>query len=716
MFPAYFAAFSDAATNSPTAVLRAHRPLRCMTLASAFVCILAIGVIAPTVTVAHDDPNAPGHQHGDHDPSDHDHSAEHVMTTRPDALVLPPPPEGDDVFHFVIYGDRTGGPPEGVQVLAQAVEDTNLLDPDLVMTVGDLVQGYNTSKEWLPQMTEFKDIANRLNMEWYPVAGNHDVYWRGQGETPAGQNEALYEKHFGPLWYSFQHKNAGFIVLYSDEGDRETHKKGFRSADLQNMSDEQFAFLDQALKELKDAEHVFVFLHHPRWVGQRYEGSNWPKVHKKLVAAGNVSAVFAGHIHRMRYDGEQDGIEYYALATTGGGLQANIPDAGYLHHLNMVTVRRDRISVAAIPVGAVIDPKQFTPEFLAQVDAARRIRPVQSSPELLLHADGACSGEVTMEIKNPGERDVDITLMNDSQTLRGGWQSSLDHSHFTLAAGDKKEFVFQFRRDPAALGSVNVPAVRMEIDVLSPTARVRLPAVTAPLKIALGQVPADYFTTEIDRCLLVKNENGAVRINSEDLKLPDGPMTLETWVRPIEIAGHHGVVAKTEQSEFAIFSDEGVPQFLIYLDGRYVAAKASDPMIADQWTHLAGVYDGDAVKLFVDGKLVAERPVRKKKVDGKETEPKQLRNEQPLYIGADPDRRGRPSRAIHGMVDEVRISKAAIYTESFSPEIRHTPTQQTVLLMHLDRAVGPFILDHSDSATSGVLGASSVLVKSPPKR
>jgi len=677
-------------------------------------CSFAVVLIAVSMVSgrswAHDDPNAPGHSHGDHE---HTHE---VMTTRPDAMVLPPPPEGDDVFHFVIYGDRTGGVPAGLKVLEQAVEDTNLLDPDLVMTVGDLIQGYNQTDEWLVQMQEYKDIADKLKMKWYPVAGNHDVYWRGEGPAPEGQHESNYEQHFGPLWYSFRHKNAGFIVLYSDEGDPVTNQKSFSVGELQNMSEEQLAFLDKALKDLDEADHVFVFLHHPRWIGGGYTGSNWPQVHEKLAAAGNVSAVFAGHIHHMRYDGDQDGIEYYALATTGGALQAEIPDAGYLHHLNMVSVRDDRITVSAIPIGGVMDPKQFTPEFLAEVGAARRIRPVQTSPALVLDADGSCRGEVTMEIKNPGTRDVDITLMNGPTTARSGWQSTLDHSHFTLAAGDEKQFTFQFRRDPASLGSINVPSVKMEMDVLSSTARVRLPDVNAPLKILPGQVPADYFESKTDRCLLVKNDDSAIRIDSSELKLPDGPMTLETWFRPSDITGYSGLIAKTQSSDFGFFSDEGVPVFSIHLGGRYVNVKAAEPMQVEQWTHLAGVYDGDTVKLFVDGAIVGSTTIRKKQSDGKEVVGKQERNKLPLFLGADPDSRGNPTRGVRGMIDEVRISKTAVYADSFTPAIRHTPTPDTVLLMHLDRSIGPFVLDHSDSASTGILGMSSVFVDSPPKR
>ena len=54
----------------------------------------------------------------------------HIHTSRTSPKILPLPKD-DDVFHFVVFGDRTGGPAEGIKILAQAVEDSNLLDPDL---------------------------------------------------------------------------------------------------------------------------------------------------------------------------------------------------------------------------------------------------------------------------------------------------------------------------------------------------------------------------------------------------------------------------------------------------------------------------------------------------------------------------------------------------------------------------------------------------------
>ena len=632
---------------------------------------------------------------------DHPHVPAEMFTTRENTGQPMPLPTGEDMFHFVVFGDRTGGPPEGIEVLKQAVIDTKLLDPDLVMTVGDLINGYNTRPEWMVEMQEFRDVMGGLNCPWYPVAGNHDIYWRGDGNPPAGEHESNYEKHFGPLWYAFTHKNAGFIVLYSDEGDLATGEKGFNEGSQQQMSPEQLDFLATSLKKFADLDHVLVFLHHPRWITQRYKGSNWPATEKLLTDAGNVTAVFAGHIHQMHYAGPANNrssvIQHYTLATTGGYLHGDLPDAGYLHHFNVVTVRPDRISVAAIPVGGVIDPKEFTQEFHDRIEAVEKIRPRRVDGEVVLNVDGSADGQLRYSFRNKSPLPAEVTV-----TIQAGadrWTLLPDHQHFELAAGGSHELAVSLAR-PAGVEWFEVPVMDVAVTAIGETSRIALAPFSVPLPIRIGAAPADFFENQTDRFLRVSSESSVVRIEAADHKFADGPMTIEAWVRPRETIGFRSVVANTELSGYSIFVDEGVPQFDLHVGGGYVTVKANDKLPTDRWSHVAGVFDGAKSTIYVDGQPVATSPA-----SGARKE-----NRLPLYIGAEPNGRGAPQRPFDGDIDEVRLTSAAVYDQAFEPPSRLGSTDDTVILMHMDAALGPFLISDGPRPVNGHLSESSALI------
>ena len=80
-----------------------------------------------------------------------------------------------------------------------------------------------------------------------------------------------------------------------------------------------------------------------------------------------------------------------------------------------------------------------------------------------------------------------------------------------------------------------------------------------------------------------------------------------------------------------------------------------------------------------------------------------------MFIGADPDGHGNPVREFAGQIDEVRLSTGVRYESEFKPQQRFERDKETLLLLHLDKAVGPFLRDDSDEpATALRLGEANI--------
>jgi hypothetical protein len=633
------------------------------------------------------------HRHGEPHPAAVDESR---FVTNRDGAALELPSE-EDAFFFVVFGDRTGGPVEGVSVLADAVRDTNLLEPDFVMTVGDLVEGYNTSGAWVEQMREFKGIMDELLCPWFPVAGNHDIYWRGEGR-PAGEHEADYEMNFGPLWYAFEHKSCWFIALYSDEANPETGERDFNKPECQRMSEEQVAWLGETLERAKGADHVFLFLHHPRWLGGNY-GDDWEKVHRMLVEAGNVTAVFGGHIHRMRYD-PRDGIEYVTLATVGGVQNGSVPDAGWLHQFDVVTVRKNQIALASLPVGEMMDVREITGSLANEAAGLASVRPVVSD-RVRVERDGSASAMVTASVTNTTSRPVEATVVVDSADSRWGvWP---DHQHQQIGPGATAEFSYQVDRlgDSMDVAFRDVE-VTLAMDMLAPGHRYSIPNSTTLVPLA-PDLPASSSTGD---ATALDVRQGAGRVESADIALPDGPFTLECWFEADSFGERTGLVSKTENSEYGIFVNNGRPSFSVFLDGRYAEAGADKPMLeAGRWHHGAGVFDGKQVRLYIDGELVgtAERSGRRRT------------NGFPLQIGADVDGQGMATSGFDGRIDEVRLSNVARYEgDRFEPVRRFEADASTLMLLHMEGATGAWLCDASGRGAHARLQDGASIVEIDP--
>jgi hypothetical protein len=592
-----------------------------------------------------------------------------------------PLPDEEDMFTFVVFGDRTGGPAEGISILADAVTDTNLFEPDLVMTVGDLVNGYNTTEPWMAQMREFRGVMDELLCPWFPVAGNHDVYWRGAGRPPQ-EHEDHYAEHFGPLWYAFDHKDCRFIVLYTDEANPTTGERNFSKPASQKMSPAQLSWLESTLEEAKDMKHVFVFLHHPRWLRGNY-GDDWSRVHTALANAGNVRACFAGHIHYMRYDGVKDGIEYVTLATIGGSQSGAVPEAGYLHQFHVVTVRQDGIALASVPVGETMDVRGITGAVARETRTLANTVPAIKST-LAIAASGEVSGTAEVFLTNPTSRPIDFEIVPESADSR--WWFVPDHVHGHLEPGKLATVSFAAHRKADPLDwSYKAPKFLLKRDYIGTTARYSIPE-----RSLSAAVSCDLPKPELppsDLAINLANANHSIWIPSASVALSDGPFTLETWFRASKFDARVGLFAKTEMSEYGFFLSRGVPEFSVHLDGAY--RTASDPTFTASlgtWHHIAGVYDGKEVRLYIDGTLMDAMPA-----SGKRT-----RNDLPLILGGDVTGDGRLTSPFTGLIDSARLSTIARYAgASFKPARRLQSDEDTLLLLNFDKDQGGFVFDES---------------------
>ena len=244
-------------------------------------------------------------------------------------------------FQFAIVSDRTGG--HRAKIFSMAVEQLNLLQPEFVVSVGDLIEGYKEDQKKLAdEWREFQGYVSRLEMPFFYVPGNHDMANLVE--------DKLWTEKFGRRYYHFVYRNVLFLMLCSEDPPNE--RQGHFSAD-------QLSYIKSALDEAKSARWTFVFLHKPVWSGPDIEKTAWPEVEKLL--GDRPYTVFAGHIHRYQRF-LRNGRRYYQLATTGGASKTRGIPYGEFDHIVWVTMKRDGPVLANILLDGILPEDLRRPE------------------------------------------------------------------------------------------------------------------------------------------------------------------------------------------------------------------------------------------------------------------------------------------------------------------------------------------------------------------
>ncbi|MBT8222615.1 MAG: metallophosphoesterase, partial [Eudoraea sp.] len=114
--------------------------------------------------------------------------------------------ESPEQFQFAIVTDRTGGHRPGV--FPVGIKKLNLLQPEFVMSVGDLIEGYTRDTVRLnAEWKEFMGFIEPLQAPFFYVPGNHDF----TNEVM----EAKWNELFGVSYYHFVYKDVLFLCLNS---------------------------------------------------------------------------------------------------------------------------------------------------------------------------------------------------------------------------------------------------------------------------------------------------------------------------------------------------------------------------------------------------------------------------------------------------------------------------------------------------------------------
>ena len=241
-------------------------------------------------------------------------------------------------FQFAIIADIHGGNRPGV--FEDAVDKINLMRPEFVLSVGDLINGYTEDEAQIDsEWDAFEQQVAPLGMRFFFVPGNHDL----SNETMTRK----WEERYGRSYYHFLYRDVLFLCLNSEDPNRTS------------MSDQQVQYVAGVLAENTDVRWTFVFMHKPFWYYD--DPSGWAKIEETLV--NRPHTVLAGHHHRyVKF--ERNGQSYIQLATTGGGSGIAGSDLGLFDHIVWVTMSHQGPVIANLDLAGILDEDVFTEEVL----------------------------------------------------------------------------------------------------------------------------------------------------------------------------------------------------------------------------------------------------------------------------------------------------------------------------------------------------------------
>lgn len=276
----------------------------------------------------------------------------------------PKAPTGqDDEFSFAFLTDIHLQPEkEAVAGFRLAIDTINKLNPDFVITGGDLVmdvlnQTYGRADSLY---TLYREVSSELDMPVYNAVGNHEVYgWHRDEEGIESHPEfgkKMFESKMGDRFYSFDHKNWHFIILDAIYRSEEGHYIG-------KIDQEQIEWLKTDLAKTDKHTPIAITVHIPFITSQTQlsrgalaANSEGGVITNSLEVLGmfweyNLKLVLQGHLHFNEDLFVGNKVHFITGGAVSGQWWSNKPGAHPEEGFQMIHVKGDEISSEYIDFG-----------------------------------------------------------------------------------------------------------------------------------------------------------------------------------------------------------------------------------------------------------------------------------------------------------------------------------------------------------------------------
>lgn len=276
-------------------------------------------------------------------------------------------------FQFAVIGDHSGGHRPGV--LSAGVDLLNLLQPEFVVNVGDLIEGYVEDERVLKsQWAEADKRLKRLDMPFFSVPGNHDVNF-----DPSEQ--VWFDRVAANRSYShFVYKDALFLLISTEDPPKKdpgkelsdkyeqlkigkiTKPEEVKSTMMEleewagqvNISEAQVEYFQKVLANNNKVRWTFVFMHSPPWAHTNL--GNFAKIESLL--ADRSYTMFAGHTHTYNYT-RRNGRDYITMAMTGAGVPGSL--VGHMDHVTWVSMTDKEPVISNLLLNGILNKRGAVP-------------------------------------------------------------------------------------------------------------------------------------------------------------------------------------------------------------------------------------------------------------------------------------------------------------------------------------------------------------------